>query len=60
MNFTLQRSTRTAGCVALIVGLFMKNWSVMIFSDVVILVGYLWSANKIERYIEAQEGTKVE
>lgn len=55
MNFTLQRHTRIAGSLAIFVGLYLHNWSVVLLGNVIIAVGYMWSAAKIEQFIEAQE-----
>lgn len=52
MDFNLQRHTRLAGCVALFVGLYLTNWSLIAFGNIVIVAGYMWTVAKVEIFIE--------
>lgn len=52
MNFNLQRQCRLAGCVALFVGLYLKNWSLIAFGNVIMFAGYMWTVAKVELFIE--------
>lgn len=53
INFNLCRHARLAGCVTIWVGLFLKNWTVMLLGNLVLAVAYMWSIAKIERYLES-------
>jgi len=53
--FNLLRHLRLAGCVAVFIGLFLSNWTLIICGNLVIVTGYMLSITKIERYIEEKE-----
>lgn len=55
MNFSFQRHTRIAGSVAVLVGFLLHNWSVILFGNLIIAIGYMWSVAKIENHLEKEE-----
>lgn len=55
MNFALQRHTRIAGSVAILVGFLLHNWGVILFGNLIIAFGYMWSIAKIENHLEKEE-----
>lgn len=55
MNFSFQRHTRIAGSVAVLVGFLLHNWSVILFGNLIIALGYMWSVAKIENHLEKEE-----
>jgi len=54
MNFNLQRHTRLAGTIAVFVGLYLKNWSIVLLGWTVVAIGYMITISKLERFIEEQ------
>lgn len=60
MNFNFQRHVRTAGAVVTIIGVFLTNVPLMIFGNLIMLFGYLFTIQKIETYLEAQSEPKEE
>lgn len=56
MNFNLCRHGRLAGCVAILVGLWLNHWVLMLVGNLIIALFYMWSINKIEGYLEEQRG----
>lgn len=52
MNFNFQRHVRIAGCVALFIGVYLNNWSLVLFGNIVVLAGYMWTVAKVELFIE--------
>lgn len=58
MNFNLQRHTRLAGTVAIFVGLYLHNWSVVLLGNLVTVIGYMITIAKVEQYIEEQTKEK--
>lgn len=55
MNFSLQRHARIAGSVAVVVGVWIANWPVVLFGWTIVAVSYMIAVSKIESYIERQE-----
>ncbi len=58
MNFNLCRHVRLAGSVLVFVGLYCHNFTVIIIANLIIVTGYMWSINKIERALEEKESEK--
>jgi len=52
MNFNLLRHCRIAGVVVIFVGLYLKNTSIMILGNLLIVFSYMYSIAKMERYLE--------
>lgn len=55
MNFNFQRHLRLAGSAAVIAGILLHNWIVVILGWTIVIIGYMAAIGKIEQYIEAQE-----
>lgn len=60
MDFSLQRHIRMAGSVASIVGVFISNWTLVLFGWTIVAIGYMIAHSKIEAYIESQTKPKKE
>jgi len=52
MSFNLQRHCRLAGCVALFIGLYLHNWALVLFGNLIVAAGYMWTIAKVEIWIE--------
>ena len=60
MSFIFQRQGRIAGSVMIFIGLYLHNWSVVLFGNVIVAASYMWAISKIEVYIEEQNKSKEE
>lgn len=58
MDFNLQRQCRIAGTVIVLLGVVFRNFSLLLFGNLVWVMGYAWSITKIEKFLE--ESTKTE
>lgn len=55
--FKLQRHLRLAGCVGIWAGLFLHNFYLIVFANLAVITGYMWSIATIERTLEEKEKT---
>lgn len=55
MSFNLQRHCRLAGCVALLIGFYVHNWTLIALGNLIIAAGYMWTIAKMEIWIEQQK-----
>lgn len=54
MNFKLHRHARTAGSLAAIAGMFLKNWQIILFGWTIVALAYMFALSAVEHYIESQ------